>query len=79
MKLTKTENYLKEGIKLQKLIDSGVYGLLINKGPTYDYMTVYDLEEAITFTAQGWSFVDSTLFPNILLHIYRDLKDKEDI
>jgi hypothetical protein len=71
MKLPRTEKYLKQGIKMKKLINQG---FLSN---TYDVRTVYDLEEAIELNCDyGWFFVDyDQIFHNLALFLYRDLKD----
>ena len=73
MKLKRTEEYLKEGIKLSKLINAGFWQ------NTYDHKTVYDIEEALELSANGWYFDNLTsVMQNMTLMIYRDLKNKAE-
>lgn len=78
MEVPRTDKFIKEGIKMRKLLAAGSYGLFSSSEPTYDYKTVYDLEEALDLHANnGWSFVElESLFYNIALNLWRDLKSK---
>ena len=70
MELKRTEGFIKEGIKMKKLLHRGFLG------DTYDYKTVYDLEEAVGLTKQGWYFENTCNFlGNLSLFLWRDLKD----
>lgn len=72
MKLTSTDNYIKKGIRLFKIVHQG--GLFTD--PLRDFKTVYDLDEAVRLNSrEGWAFEDSSdVFYNITLNLYRDLK-----
>ena len=80
MKLPDTDKYISKGIKMQKLIHSGSYGLFNWSSPTYDYKTVYDLEEAVHLNAsEGWEFVNyAEIFHNLTLYLWRDLKKNKE-
>lgn len=78
MKTPKTDAFINEGIYMRKCIDEGYSGLFSSKPPTYDYKTVYDLEEAIKLNCNhGWEFIEEEgLFYNLIIRIFRDLKNK---
>lgn len=77
MRLPKTEEFIKKGIKMYKVIDEAGYGLFYHKSETRDYKTVYDLEEAIELNANhNWHFVNyDQFFSNLALFTFRDLRD----
>lgn len=80
MKLPKTEEYIAKGIEMRKLLNHGHSGLFSYSPPTYEYKTVYDLEEAIDLNSNGW-FCENyqEVFGNLALMLWRDLRDKEDV
>lgn len=70
MKLPLTENFIKKGIKLYKKVHPG--GFFTDA--LYEYKTVYDLNEAISLSNEGWYFSDQdNIFHNISLFTWRDL------
>ena len=78
MKLPKTEKFLREGIKMRKTLVEGHIGggFFSHWNPaTYDHKTVYDLEEAVLLSNNGWVFANSDYtFHNLILYVWRDLQ-----
>jgi len=75
MGLLSTDGYIRRnGIKMSKRIGRSFWG------DTYDYRTVYDLEEAADMNQnEGWYFANyQDVFCNLTLNLYRDLKRMED-
>lgn len=73
MKLLKTKEHIEDGIKLYKVTSRGFFG------NTYDYKTVYDLDEAVSLSNNGWNFKDmNTFMHNMTLSLWRDLKNHKE-
>lgn len=71
MEMKHTEFLIKQGIEVYKLKQSGgLFGSDI-----YDYKTLYNLDEVVKLTHEGWVIKNqNSFFQNLALFMYRDLK-----
>ena len=78
MKLVKTESFIKEGIKLKKCVRPAIYSFFSTSDALYEYKTVFDLDEAIELSTNGWIIQNiEVLFMNITLNMYRDISSSK--
>ncbi len=71
--MPRVEKFINEGIELRKLKDPGSSGLFWYKPAMYEYKIVYDLDEAVNLTGQGWRIKNADyIFYNLVVHMLRD-------
>lgn len=80
MNLKQTNEFLKEGIEMRKMIHAPIYGFFTSSKAVYEYDIIYDLEKAVEMSNKCWEYVKGMcwLYSNLALFMYRDLKANEE-